>query len=100
MTKMILYSKWGSDGSSHQSEYKQVLSEEDVIPDSNFFIASFVPIKILDEATEQEIWLAFFSQFFVSQFFIEFEQDQGCCGGYSKSDIFFEPKYRWNRCAC
>lgn len=54
---LILYSKWGCDGSSGQSEYKQVLPQEsDLISDANMFISSFVPIKLIDEITGTILW--------------------------------------------
>lgn len=52
-----LFCKWGCDGSSGQSEYKQVLPEEsDLISDANLFIASLVPIRLIDETTNTVVW--------------------------------------------
>ena len=57
LKNMILYSKWGCDGSSGQSEYKQKLPEEsELISDANLFITSFVPIKLTDETTGTTVW--------------------------------------------
>lgn len=54
---LLLYSKWGCDGSSGQSEYKQKLPEEsNVISDANLFIVSMVPIRLIDRATGNIIW--------------------------------------------
>lgn len=52
-----LYTKWGCDGSSGQSEYKQVLTEEnELISDANLFICSLVPIKLCNEDTKETLW--------------------------------------------
>lgn len=52
-----LFTKWGCDGSSGQSEYKQVLTgESDLVSDANLFIASLVPIKLTDTETNEVIW--------------------------------------------
>lgn len=56
-SQLLLYSKWGCDGSSGQSEYKQILSGESaLISDSNLFISSLVPIKLVDEISQSVIW--------------------------------------------
>lgn len=56
-THLMLYSKWGCDGSSGQSEYKQPLSEEsDLISDSNLFISSLVPLRLIDTNTNEVLW--------------------------------------------
>lgn len=55
--KLKLYSKWGCDGSSGQSEYKQVLPEErEQISDANLFIVSLVPLRLVDEESKTVIW--------------------------------------------
>lgn len=52
-----LYVKWGCDGSSGQSEYKQALpGETQLISDANLFIASLVPIKLIDLSTNLVVW--------------------------------------------
>lgn len=57
LRKLKLFCKWGCDGSSGQSEYKQVLPEEsDLISDANLFIASLVPIRLIDETTNIVVW--------------------------------------------
>lgn len=57
LKNLILYSKWGCDGSSGQSEYKQKLpGESELISDANLFIASFVPIRLIDESTGRIVW--------------------------------------------
>lgn len=56
-THLMLYSKWGCDGSSGQSEYKQVLAEEsELISDTNLFIASLVPLKLVNMNTNETVW--------------------------------------------
>lgn len=53
----VLYSKWGCDGSSGQYEYKQILSgESELISDANLLISSLVPIKLINENTNDMIW--------------------------------------------
>lgn len=57
LNNLMLYSKWGCDGSSGQSEYKQVLPEESqLVSDANLFVSSLVPIKLIDQATGCIIW--------------------------------------------
>ena len=61
-TKLILFCKWGCDGSSGQKQYKQVVCEN--ISDSDMFMVSFVPLrlkKILEDSepstsTTMDIW--------------------------------------------
>lgn len=49
---LVLYCKWGCDGSSGQSEYKQPLANEsEDISDGNLFITSLVPIRIVDRTS-------------------------------------------------
>lgn len=43
-TKVILFCKWGCDGSSGQKQYKQVVCEN--ISDSDMFMVSFVPLRL------------------------------------------------------
>ncbi|CAH0713897.1 unnamed protein product, partial [Brenthis ino] len=58
LRKLKLFCKWGCDESAGQSEYKQVLPEEsDVISDANLFIASLVPIRLIDETTNTVVWM-------------------------------------------
>lgn len=55
--RLKLFSKWGCDGSSGQSEYKQVLQDEsDLIADANLFMSSLVPLKLTDEDTNEVVW--------------------------------------------
>lgn len=54
---LTLYSKYGCDGSSGQAEYKQVLSEESIqVSDANLFIASLVPLRLINNETNAIIW--------------------------------------------
>lgn len=50
--EMVLLSKWGCDGASSQSRYKQKWDSPD--DDSSIFMTSLVPIKIMCE--EQTVW--------------------------------------------
>lgn len=52
-TKLTLESKWGFDGSSNQSNYKQSFSAQ-YDDDSSIFMASLVPIRLISE--DQMIW--------------------------------------------
>lgn len=55
--RLKLFTKWGCDGSSGQSEYKQILPEEnEQISDANLFIVSLVPLRLVDEETSTVIW--------------------------------------------
>lgn len=57
LQRLTLYCKWGCDGSSGQSEYKQPFPEEsNIISDANLFITSLVPIKLVDEDTGYTVW--------------------------------------------
>lgn len=57
LKNLLLYSKWGCDGSSGQSQYKQKLPEEsELISDANLFITSLVPIKLINELTGDVVW--------------------------------------------
>lgn len=54
---LTLYSKWGCDGSSGQSQYKQILPEEsETISDANLFITSLVPIRLVDKQSGYVVW--------------------------------------------
>lgn len=44
-TQLMLMSKWGCDGSSGHSQYKQVLSEE-YASDSSVFLTAVVPLEL------------------------------------------------------
>lgn len=56
-----LICKWGCDGSSGQSEYKQSFSD-DSASDAHIFLTSFVPLRLAfsnsesDESTNEVIW--------------------------------------------
>lgn len=57
LSHLVLYSKWGCDGSSGQSQYKQTLPEEsELVSDANLFITSLVPIKLMNEITGDIVW--------------------------------------------
>lgn len=51
---LTLISKWGCDGSSGQSAYKQIIKtdKEETISDANMFMASVVPLRLKSETTE------------------------------------------------
>ena len=53
-TQLNLLSKWGCDGSSGQSAYKQrIVSEDgDVVSDANMFMASLVPLRLKGDLNE------------------------------------------------
>lgn len=50
-----LITKWGCDGSSGHSEYKQRINEED-ISDGNLFLTSLVPLHLCDKDDEKIIF--------------------------------------------
>lgn len=50
--KLNLISKWGFDGASNQSRYKQKMDSEHV--DSSLFMTSLVPLKLT--AGDERIW--------------------------------------------
>lgn len=53
----ILYVKWGCDGSTGQAEFKQILKgESELISDANLFIASIVPLKLVNSQNNRIIW--------------------------------------------
>ncbi|CAI6366908.1 unnamed protein product [Macrosiphum euphorbiae] len=54
--KLVLISKWGCDGASGQSNYKQIDSNNTFENDSGIFIISLVPIKLYDLNTDEVIW--------------------------------------------
>ncbi|PZC70923.1 hypothetical protein B5X24_HaOG214604 [Helicoverpa armigera] len=49
-----LDSKWGCDGSSGHSEYKQAFDEED-ISDENLFLTSLVPLRLTDAKNDTNV---------------------------------------------
>lgn len=53
-TSLNMLSKWGCDGSSGQSAYKQTISSADgqTVSDANLFMASLVPLRLKSEITE------------------------------------------------
>lgn len=54
---LTFYFKCGCNGSSGQSEYKQLLVEEtEQISVSQIFITSLVPIKLRDDTTGISVW--------------------------------------------
>ena len=51
--KRTLINKWGCDGSSGQSSYKQTIATNDTtITDANMFMASVVPLRLRSEISE------------------------------------------------
>lgn len=54
--KLILISKWGCDGASGQSIYKQKFQTGHIQDDSSFFISTLVPIKLFDPETTKIFW--------------------------------------------
>lgn len=56
-TNLTLLSKYGSDGASGQSRYKQSFkaNTEDVADDSKIFMSSLVPLRIVDEADSKTV---------------------------------------------
>ncbi|KMQ89641.1 out at first protein [Lasius niger] len=59
LSELQLISKWGCDGSSGQSEYKQKFSDE-TISDASIFITSFVPLQLIvgkpDDKNKIVLW--------------------------------------------
>lgn len=55
---LTLFSKWGCDGASGQSLYKQGMEQETDLgdwDDSSIFVTSFVPIKLIDSLGESSV---------------------------------------------
>lgn len=50
-----LYCKWGFDGSSGYSMYKQAFSEEN-LSDESIFITSLVPVRIVQTTDNKVVW--------------------------------------------
>lgn len=57
-----LICKWGCDGSSGQSEYKQKFNEENN-SDANIFLTSFVPLQLKCAGNKCNSLLPFCAQF-------------------------------------
>lgn len=73
---LVLYSKWGCDGSSEQCEYKQILAgESELISDANLLISSLVPIRLINEDTNDVIWQNPSSVRFCRPISIEFSKE-------------------------
>uniref|UniRef100_A0A2A4ITJ8 Uncharacterized protein n=1 Tax=Heliothis virescens TaxID=7102 RepID=A0A2A4ITJ8_HELVI len=54
---LTLYSKWGSDGASGQSEYLQKFSTEEV-SDSHLYMTSVVPLKLSEsDNINKSVWI-------------------------------------------
>lgn len=54
---LLLVSKWGCDGSSGHSEYKQIFSEKEKT-DANMFLTSLVPLKLHESNNNNKlIWI-------------------------------------------
>jgi len=53
-----LLSKWGCDGSSGQSEYKQIITEDgtQIVTDANMFMTSLVPLRLKFLNSENLLW--------------------------------------------
>lgn len=58
LTNLRLISKWGCDGSSAQSRYKQKINEDSTAntSDENLFSITSVPLRLLDNTTSKIIW--------------------------------------------
>lgn len=52
---IVLECKWGFDGSSGHSVYKQKFQDEEA-SDEFMFVTSFVPLRLLDWADDQIVW--------------------------------------------
>ena len=52
---IVLECKWGFDGSSGHSVYKQKFQEEEA-SDEFMFVTSFVPLRLLDWGDDQIVW--------------------------------------------
>lgn len=52
---LTLVCKWGMDGSSGHSTYKQIFSEESATDEFMFFIG-FVPIMLIEKSTKAIVW--------------------------------------------
>lgn len=53
--KLTLVGKWGFDGSTGHSEYKQKFFNND-LEDRSLFVTSYVPIRLVSEAKNKIIW--------------------------------------------
>lgn len=54
--KLIMDCKWGLDGSSGHSTYKQKFSAENAT-DEFLVVCAFVPLRIIDAESENELWV-------------------------------------------
>jgi len=52
---LLLIGKWGFDGSTGHSEYKQKFSNH-VVDDKSFFVTSYVPLQLILKTDQKEIW--------------------------------------------
>lgn len=53
--RLTLISKWGCDGTSGQSQYKQKYNYDEEFDDASIFITSFVPLRLIYETPEKHI---------------------------------------------
>lgn len=55
INNLRLIGKWGFDGSTGHSEYKQIFVDSDTI-DASLLVTSYVPLKLVDMVTEDIVW--------------------------------------------
>lgn len=51
---LILFGKWGFDGSTGHAEYKQTMMDSD-LADSNMFVTSYVPLRMVTKSDHSKI---------------------------------------------
>ncbi|XP_076663948.1 uncharacterized protein LOC143370380 [Andrena cerasifolii] len=54
--QLVLITKWGCDGASGQSQYKQKIISGQDFDDSSVFIASIVPLKLVNDENGDVLW--------------------------------------------
>lgn len=52
---LVLIGKWGLDGSTGYSEYKQKFSNND-LDDKSLFVTSYVPLQLISKSGNKIIW--------------------------------------------
>lgn len=52
---LVLIGKWGFDGSTGHSEYKQKFSNND-LEDKSLFVTSYVPLQLISKTDHKIIW--------------------------------------------
>lgn len=55
LTCLTLICKWGFDGSSNHSRYKQKWTTSE-ISDESIFVTSLIPLKLINDVTKEIIW--------------------------------------------